>query len=346
MDEPPKRSPAYTCGALALLHSGVMGNLTIWCNASLSEPATAMLSTGIGSHKLLLSGQRTGNLTAAGPDPLLAHADVAFGQPDPGQVTELLNLRWVHLSSAGYTRYDRPELFAAMRGRGAALTNSSHVFDEPCAQHLLAFMLAEARQLPASLINQAGPREWSTWQIRRNCRLLLGQSAVFLGFGAIPQRLVELLAPLHMNLSAVRRHPRGDEPIPAYPFDHLPRLLPTADHVINVLPDTPATVHLIGQSHFSAMKPGAVFYNIGRGATVDQAALLAALRSGKLGAAYLDVIDPEPPARDDPIWSAPNCWITPHTAGGHQDEHERVVRHFLENLGRFESGAPLSDRVL
>jgi phosphoglycerate dehydrogenase-like enzyme len=323
-----------------------MAQLTIWCNARLSEPATAMLSTGIDGHRLLMTAQRTGNLTAAGPDPLLAQADVAFGQPDPGQVTELANLRWVHLSSAGYTRYDRPELFAALRTRGAVLTNSSHVFDEPCAQHLLAFMLAEARQIPASLANQAGPRGWNTWQIRPHCRLLGGQSAVFLGFGAIARRLVELLAPLHMNLSTVRRNPRGDEPIAAYPFDHLPRLLPAADHVINVLPDTPATARLIGQSHFSAMKAGAVFYNVGRGATVDQAALLAALRSGKLGAAYLDVTDPEPPAPDDPIWKAPNCWITPHTAGGHQDEHERVVRHFLGNLGRFEAGAPLLDRVL
>jgi len=93
------------------------------------------------------------------------------------------------------------------------------------------------------------------------------------------------------------------------------------------------------------MKNGAVFYNVGRGVTVDQPALLAALRSGRLAAAYLDVTDPEPPPPDDPIWSVPNCWITPHAAGGHQDESERVVAHFLENLRRFEAGDPLLDRV-
>jgi phosphoglycerate dehydrogenase-like enzyme len=293
----------------------------------------------------MMTAQRTGNLSPGTADPQLAAADIAFGQPDPRQVIELQNLHWVHLSSAGYTRYDRPELFAALRRREAVLTNSSHVFDEPCAQHMLAFMLAQARQIPRSLINQSGPRQWITWELRPQCRLLLGQSVVFLGFGAIARRLVEMLGPLRMNLVAVRRTPRGDEPIPVHPFDHLPRLLPTADHVVNVLPDSPATARLINASHFSAMNSSAVFYNVGRGTTVDQDALIAALRAGKLGAAYLDVTDPEPAAPDDPIWSAPNCWITPHTAGGHQDEHERVVRHFLDNLRRFEDGSPLLDRV-
>jgi phosphoglycerate dehydrogenase-like enzyme len=322
-----------------------MANLTIWCNARLAESAAAILAAGVGTHRLLLATQRTGNLVAGGADPLLEQADIAFGQPDPQQVIQLPKLRWVHLSSAGYTRYDRPEVYQALRARGAILTNSSQVFNEPCAQHLLAFILAQARQLPRCLQNQFGPRGWPIGQIRPQCRLLLGQSAVLLGFGAIARRLVELLAPLRMNIAAVRRNPRGDEPIPVHPFAHLSTFLPTADHIVNVLPDSPATARLIGAAHFAAMKPGAVFYNVGRGATVDQAALLAALRSGRLAAAYLDVTDPEPPPPDDPIWSAPNCWITPHTAGGHDDEYDRVVRHFLENLGRFEAGSPLLDRV-
>jgi len=322
-----------------------MANLTIWCNADLSESASGILAAGVGSHQLLLSDQRTGNLAAGGPDPLLQKADIAFGQPDPKQVIQLANLRWVHLSSAGFTRYDRPDVFEALRLHGAVLTNSSHVFDEPCAQHLLAFMLAEARQLPRCLENQSGPRGWPIERIRPQCRLLLGQSAVLLGLGAIARRLIELLAPLRMDLSGVRRNPRGDEPIPVYPLEHLPRLLPTADHVVNVLPASSSTTRLIGAEQFAAMKAGAVFYNIGRGVTVDQPALLAALRSGRLAAAYLDVTDPEPPPPDDPIWSAPNCWITPHIAGGHHDESDRIVRHFLENLGRFEAGSPLLDRI-
>ena len=94
------------------------------------------------------------------------------------------------------------------------------------------------------------------------------------------------------------------------------------------------------------MKPGAIFYNIGRGTTVDQTALLNALKSGRLSAAYLDVTDPEPLPKDHPLWSVPNCYITPHTAGGHAEEFERLATHFLNNLKRFEEGKALVDRVI
>lgn len=93
------------------------------------------------------------------------------------------------------------------------------------------------------------------------------------------------------------------------------------------------------------MKPGAILYNIGRGSTVDQAALLDALESKRLAAAYLDATEPEPLPPSHLLWSAPNCFITPHTAGGFIGEKERLVRHFLDNLRRFIAGEALRDRV-
>jgi phosphoglycerate dehydrogenase-like enzyme len=94
------------------------------------------------------------------------------------------------------------------------------------------------------------------------------------------------------------------------------------------------------------MKTGAIFYNIGRGSTVVQGDLLEALLKNKLQAAYLDVTDPEPLPPEHPLWLAANCHITPHTAGGHEGEFREVVRHFLENLRRFENGMPLIDRIM
>jgi phosphoglycerate dehydrogenase-like enzyme len=94
------------------------------------------------------------------------------------------------------------------------------------------------------------------------------------------------------------------------------------------------------------MKRGAILYNIGRGTTVDQEALLESLLCGHLGAAWLDVTDPEPLPDDHPLWTAPNCYITPHTAGGHQKESETLVRHFLQNFERFLGGFPLRDRIM
>ena len=115
--------------------------------------------------------------------------------------------------------------------------------------------------------------------------------------------------------------------------------------MVNLLPASESTEKLFDQELFAAFKPGARFYNGGRGATVDQDALLANLESGHLSAALLDVTDPEPLPPEHALWSAPNCVITPHSAGGHHDEHDRLVDHFLANLARFEAGEALDDRV-
>src|SRR5207244_5208537 len=86
---------------------------------------------------------------------------------------------------------------------------------------------------------------------------------------------------------------------------------------------------------FQKMAKGARFYNVGRGTTVDQAVLVVALRSGQVGGAYLDALDPEPLPAAHSLWQAPNCKITPHVSGGHRETDENLVRHFLANLGRF-----------
>src|SRR5437016_1461524 len=133
--------------------------LTIWCNAEFPDDATAMLAEGTRSHRLIIDEQRAANISVGGPSPSIEGAEVALGQPDPGQIISLNSLKWVHLTSAGYTRYDRDDVRDALRARGAILTNSSSVFDEPCAQHLLAFMLGFARRLPPSVEAQAS-RSW------------------------------------------------------------------------------------------------------------------------------------------------------------------------------------------
>src|SRR5262249_4666082 len=129
-------------------------------------------------------------------------------------------------------------------------------------------------------------------------------------------------------------------------LDQLNAELAKADHVANVLPSAASTRGLIAASQFAAMKRGAAFYNVGRGDTVDQAALREALRSGHLAAAYLDVTSPAPSPPDAPIWMPPSCFITPHIAGGVQDELLRLVKHFVTNFRRFTSGESLLDRIV
>src|SRR4051812_31009156 len=117
-------------------------SLTIWCNGKFSEPATRLLHDGLAGHRLLVAAQSSASvLVAGGADPLMAGADVAFGQPDAEQCMSLPKLRWVEVTTAGYTRYDRPEFRENFSARGAALTNASGVFADPCAQHAMGMIL-------------------------------------------------------------------------------------------------------------------------------------------------------------------------------------------------------------
>jgi phosphoglycerate dehydrogenase-like enzyme len=278
------------------------------------------------------------------PDPALAEADVAFGQPEADQCLTCARLLWVHLASAGYTTFAGDDIRAPFLARGMPLTNSSLVYDEPCAQHALACMMAEARQLPGSIRDQAGAHAWNTPPTRAASFLMKGQTVLLVGYGAIAKRLAELLAPFGLHLVGFRRRPRGDESIEVHAIAELAGWLPRADWVIDILPAAGDTAAFFDGPRFAAMKPGAIFINIGRGATVDQTSLLAALR-GHLRAAYLDVTVPEPLPPEHPLWTQPNCIITPHVAGGHEDENDRLVALFLSNLDRFVRGQALAGRV-
>ncbi|HSI10708.1 MAG TPA: D-2-hydroxyacid dehydrogenase, partial [Chthoniobacter sp.] len=164
--------------------------LTIWTNAKFSDAQRDALAEGVKPHRLIFSTQLSAsNLAKAAADPTMQEADIAFGQPDPDQALQCPRLRWIHLTTAGYTRYDGAAFREAFGGRGSTLTNSSMVYNEPCAEHVLAYMLANARQLMPSLDTQRTDRAWPTLETRTKTSLLVGQSAVLLGFDAIGQRL-------------------------------------------------------------------------------------------------------------------------------------------------------------
>ena len=322
-------------------------SLTIWTNAKFSDADTKLLVEGTRAHRLVVSPNASTSVLAAGEhDPLLAGADIAFGQPDAAQCLASKKLRWVEVTTAGYTRYDTPEFLEGFRARRAAFSNVSQVFADPCAQHVLAMMLALGRRLLPSYRDQLTTRGWEYVSRRYDSRLLTGQHVLMLGFGAIGRRLAELLAPFGMTLVAVRRQTRSERGVRIIPEENLSAALADADHVVNILPDNASTRNYVNARRLSCVKPGARFYNVGRGSTVDERALLEALRSGRISEAYLDVFESEPLPSDHPFWEQPNCFITPHTAGGRHDQDPAIVKHFLHNLAAFERGEPMVDRVV
>ncbi|MFT4177648.1 MAG: D-2-hydroxyacid dehydrogenase [Luteolibacter sp.] len=324
-----------------------MSSLTLFCDPQLGAEAVQILREATTDHRLLTPTRPASSVLAqAAADPAFAEADIAFGQPQLESIHTAKHLRWIQVSSAGFTRYDTPEFRAYAEEHGLIVTNSSTVYARACAEHVFSFMLAQSRLLPQALASRAenGSDEWLG--LRDGSRSLYGQNVVILGYGAIAAELVKLLAPFEMNITAMRRQARGNEGLFVVSPETLPSALATADQIVNILPENAASRGFVDAALLSHVKPGAVFHNIGRGTTVNQPDLAAALHSGRLSAAWLDVTDPEPLPADHPLRLAPNCHITPHIAGGHASEDVSLVRHFLNNFKRYLAGAPLLDRVI
>jgi len=321
--------------------------MKIFVDLTMPPEAAEVLRAGTAGHELIFPETPAASVLAnPPPDPRFATAEIAFGQPNPAAIKGAKSLKWIHVSSSGITRYDNAGFRALMAERKIPVSNSATVYQEACAVHVLSFMLAQARNLPLALKTRTpnGSPEWNA--IRAGSRTLREENVLILGYGAIGKRLVELLHPFHVKVVAYRRRARGDEGIPVITDKELPEALGRADHVVNILPDSVETRGFFSASRFAAIKAGAVFYNIGRGITVDQDALLNTLRSKYLKAAWLDVTDPEPLPDTHPLWNEPNCFITPHVAGGQREEITVLVKHFVDNFKRFLKGDSLVDRVM
>lgn len=320
-------------------------SLTIWTNHGFDEDMIKLLRARVAPHKLVIARTTSkSNLAGGSREPEALEADVIYGQPHPDDLLESSRLKFVQLSTAGYTRYDRPDFFEKVKAKGIALCNASSLYDEPCAQHAAAMLLALARALPDARDDQHHAR-WDWARLRRQSFLLDGQKTLLVGYGAIARRLVELLTPYHLEMIAFRRSVRGDENVRTLPISELDAHLPTAQIVINILPLSDSTKNLFSAQRLSLLPKDAIYINIGRGDTNDQDALAQLLKDQKLKYAYLDVTAPEPLPAEHPLWKLPNCFITPHTAGGTFDEPLRMAEHFLANFDRFVKGQALHNRI-
>ncbi|HEX7439950.1 MAG TPA: D-2-hydroxyacid dehydrogenase [Caldimonas sp.] len=251
-------------------------------------------------------------------------------------------LRWLHQRGAGIERIAVPSLIKS----AVVVTNGSGNHAPNIAEHVLGLMLAFARQFPGLILAQQASR----WEPPVASRLfeLSGQTLAVIGIGAIGSALAVRAAALGMTVIGVRRSTGG--PLPpgvgqVFGIDRIDAALAQADHVAIALPLTAETRALFTASRFARMKPGAYLYNVGRGAIVDHEALLAALRSGHLAGAGLDVTDPEPLPPESPLWREPGVLITAHSSGNTPRSYERYQRLLLDNLGRWMRGEALLNVV-
>ena len=217
---------------------------------------------------------------------------------------------------------------------GVILCSAVGVHDIAVAEWVVTVILAMGHRLPEFLEVQ-GRAEWDR-DIADHAVDLEGKTVLIVGHGSIGRALAQRLAPFGAHVVGVAQHAREG----VHAVDALPRLLPDADIVVNLLPSTEETQKFVDTKFLAQMKPGALFVNAGRGRTVDTDALVESLRSLHIRAA-LDVTDPEPLPSDHPLWHAPNVLITPHIAGTVERSEARAFQFAGKQLRRYAAGEPL-----
>jgi phosphoglycerate dehydrogenase-like enzyme len=205
----------------------------------------------------------------------------------------------------------------------------------------MALLLALTRQLPQARDNQAR-RHWRGMISDPAAREdeLSGKTLLIVGLGRIGSRLAALARAFDMRVLATKRDPRtgADAASIVMSPDRLAELLPEADFVALTCPLTAETECLFGGALFRAMKPSAFLINVARGRVVDESALIRALEEQRLAGAALDCFWDEPLPETSPLWTLPNVFITPHTAGETRRYEDNVIDLLLENLDRLQRG--------
>jgi phosphoglycerate dehydrogenase-like enzyme len=247
------------------------------------------------------------------------------------------SLKWVTTIYAGLDAFP----LAQIKAQGARLTNGVGINATAVAEYAVMGMLALAKRLP-DIVRAQDRGEWlkdAPGKVE-----LEGSRALIIGMGAIGRRIARMLDGFGVQVTGVRRTP-ADEPDMLGPEQWRARL-GAFDWVILAIPATAETARLIGADELAAMKPGAYLVNIARGTVIDQDALAAALASGRLAGAHLDVTDPEPLPSGHQLWQAPGALVTMHLSGRAQTHmFPRAAQLFLDNLARYRAGERLLNEV-
>lgn len=272
--------------------------------------------------------------------------DAIFTMCAAPQILSAINdTLWVHSYSAGVEgclahqqMRDAPEIL---------LTNSRGAAAEVIAEHAIAMMLSLGRQLHLFRDAMADSKWDRNAAVAQNFRAVNGQTMLVLGLGSIGRETAKRAYGLGMNVIATRNSSREGPDYVSYVglSSEAIELAAKADVVVNALPLTEKTKHLINEEFLDAMPTHSMLINVGRGGSVDTEALIKALQTGSIGSAGLDVTEPEPLPPSSPLWSMPNVLITPHIAASSRQAMELTRLIARENLKRYIAGEKLINPV-
>lgn len=247
-------------------------------------------------------------------------------------------LRWIQSSAAGLDHCLVPEVVDS----DVIVSSASGVLADQVSEHAVGLAIACTRRLPLFL-DQQSQREF----VRRPTRDLTGATVGIVGLGGVGRRLAEVLEPFRVRILATDWFPVRTPARVEFlgPPSALPDVLAEVDVLFLCAPLTEHTRGMIDAAAIARMKPGSILVNVARGRLVDETALTAALESGHLDSAALDVTPDEPPAASSPLWRAPRLIITPHVAGQSKRRIDAMTEFFCDNLRRYLRGEPLRNLV-
>ena len=268
--------------------------------------------------------------------------EIAVGWVPHQMIRRFVNLMWFQQWGAGADwLIKHPELVK----KDFTLTNMSGLHAIPISEHILAFMMAFARDFPRAIRAQAQ----GVWSRHEGIEVfeLAGKTMVLVGVGAIGRRTAEIANSLGMFVLGIRKQPKLDVPgiETMYSPDRLLEFLPEGDFVVLTMPLTKETRGMFGEAELRAMRTSAYIINIGRGGTIDEDSLVKALKEGWIAGAGLDVFEEEPLPEESPLWTMENVIITAHYSGMTPVYHKRGLAIFKENLRRYIAGERLNNVV-
>jgi phosphoglycerate dehydrogenase-like enzyme len=279
---------------------------------------------------------------------LIDGADALYGIPDedPAALRRAVcgnpGLRWVHTMAAGGGAQVRKAALTDEQLRRVVFTTSAGVHAAPLTEFAVLGLLAGAKQLPrlqADSARRTWPPRWLMGQLRE-------QTVLVVGLGGIGREVARVLGAFGTRvIGTSRRGSPVDGVAELVHPDDLIAAVARVDGIVVTLPGTAATEKLVSAEVLAAVRPGATLVNVGRGTVIDEDALVAALRDGRIGFAALDVVAAEPLDPSSPLWTLPNVLISPHIAALTPAEAGRIAELFADNAGRLLDGRPLRNVV-
>jgi len=269
----------------------------------------------------------------------IAAADAAIGVCSAELLAQAKQLQWIQWPAAGVERCVQQPV---LHERHLLLTNLQRTMGASMAEHVLGMMLALSRHFDYFL-KQQQQAHWARENTTPRLADLDGKTVLVVGLGGIGTEVARRAHALGMRVVATRASGRTGPDFVSYVGlpDELQKLSKDADFIVNCAPLTPQTTGIFNREFFETLKPGAYFISVGRGRSTVTADLIAALSSGRLAGAGLDVVDPEPLPADSPLWHLPNVIITPHISANTAVSAEQRNLVLIENLRRYAAGEPM-----